>query len=140
MGSAALIAETVRQLQRRDPEKLKEILSSDEWLGIALRAFKTRLENAERDAVRIYFEQYGLIEGDMNRALAQWLAAQGVESAQVAQAMIELAKRAMDSSERDAYRLAKELVRARVMADPDERRRAMQEIFGQMEIPARLVP
>ena len=137
MGSAALVERTIESLQRRGSNELKRIFIEDPtWTELGLKAFKIRLKNAERDAVRCWLEIWGVIEGDQSKALLAWLSAQGVVNAELAQQMIALAKRAMESSDTDAYRLAKQLVRARVMADPDERRRVMQEIFGAMEVPA----
>jgi len=141
VGSALLIEETIRALQRKGAGELKRIFCEDDsWTELGLRAFKTRLENAERDALRFWLEIRGVIDGDMNRVLLAWLATQGISDAETARALLSLAKRAQDSSERDAYMLAKQLVRARVQADPDERRRARQEIFGEMPVADALEP
>lgn len=54
----------------------------------------------------------------------------GTKDPAEAKRLIEAAGRARQSGPEDAYRLAKQIVRDRIKADPDERRRAMQELFG----------
>lgn len=141
VGSNALIEATIASLQRKGKDSLREIFCDDDsddpesWTRLGLRAFKTRLANCERDATRQWLEIRRVIDGDMARALLGWLAAQGVTSVELASQLLTMARKAMDSTERDAYTLAKQLVRARVLADPDERRRVRQEIFGEMSAP-----
>lgn len=141
VGSNALIEATIASLQRKGKDALREIFCDDDsddpesWTRLGLRAWKTRLKNCERDATRQWLEIRRVIDGDTTRALLVWLASQGVESVELANNLLALAQRAVTSTERDAYTLAKQLVRARVLADPDERRRVRQEIFGEMSAP-----
>jgi len=132
-GSSTLIAKTLG-LVKAGADLKHSIAKDPDWTRIGLEAFHTRLVNAERDAVRHWLEVQGLIHGDMNAALLAWLAARGIADAAKAEGLLAMAMRAQQSTERDAYTLAKELVRKRVMADPDERRRALQEIFGMMPV------
>ena len=59
----------------------------------------------------------------------------GVKDPAEAERLISAASRARGSSGEDAYRLAKQLVRERIKADPVERLASMQEIYGITEIP-----
>jgi hypothetical protein len=123
----------IAQMAKRTPDELRRALWSDEWIKAAMDALYARLLEAERDAVRLYFQALELIDGKETTAILVFCGSLGLSDPDQVRRMVELAKRADGSSETDAYRLAKELVRHRVMADPDERRRAMQEIFGIMD-------
>jgi hypothetical protein len=57
----------------------------------------------------------------------------GVEDVSEATRLLGAARSALGTNADDAYRLAKQLVRTRVMSDPDERKRSMQEIYGLMD-------
>jgi hypothetical protein len=133
MGAYGLTERTIAQLHRRSPEALREQLWSDEWLQLGLDGFKTRLANAERDAVRCFFEAIELVGSRDDAMLLAFLAGSGARDAEHARLLIARASSVEGVSDVDVYRMAKELVRARIMADPDERRRAMQEIFGLMD-------
>lgn len=133
MGSSSMIEYTISNLQKRNPEQLRTMLWSDEWLTVGLEAFHARLSGHKRDAVRQYFEMLEMVSGKGDKALAMWLASVGVTNAELARDMLDMARRAMDAKDDDAYKIAKDLIRAKVQADPDERRRVMQELFGMMD-------
>lgn len=105
----------------------------DELMDEIIRRAKKGSRSCINGVVRI-----ATAAGSAEKLLLAFLAAQGVTSLAEGVRCLQLAKRADGSTDTDAYRLAKQLVRARVMADPDERRRAMQEIFGAMEAPPML--
>jgi len=56
----------------------------------------------------------------------------GVEDVNESSRLLTAARNALGTNADDAYRLAKQLVRTRVMSDPEERVRSMQEIYGLM--------
>lgn len=59
------------------PGKLRARISTDEWQEYWIEAFKTRLRNAERDAVRLYPELLRMV-GAEDRRLELALGALGV--------------------------------------------------------------
>lgn len=136
MGSSNAIACTLENLHKRNPEALRELLWSDEWLTLGLEAFHARLSDHKRDAVKQYFQMLEMVSGKGDKALAMWLASVGVTNAELARDMLDMARRAMDAKDDDAYKIAKDLIRAKVQADPEERRRVMQELFGMMDASA----
>ena len=136
MGTVGAVQHTIANLQKRNSDQLRTMLWSDEWLTVGLEAFHSRLVDGKRDAVRLYFESLELVSGKDNKAVAMWLASVGITNAELARDMLDMARRAMDAKDDDAYKLAKDLIRAKVQADPEERRRVMQEIFGMMDASA----
>lgn len=136
MGTVGAVEHTIANLQKRNSEQLRSMLWSDEWLSVGLEAFHSRLAAGKRDAVRLYFESLEMVSGKGDKALAMWLASVGVTNAELARDMLDMARRAMDAKDDDAYKIAKDLIRAKVQADPEERRRVMQELFGMMDASA----
>jgi hypothetical protein len=53
------VSEALAQMVVADPHRLRGLIDDDDWRGAWLKAFRTRLDRAERDAVRIYAELMG---------------------------------------------------------------------------------
>ena len=51
-----------------EPNRLRGLIDNDDWRDTWLKAFRTRLEHAERDAVRIYAELMGELGHKMELA------------------------------------------------------------------------
>lgn len=128
-----LATRTVLGLTARNPEALRAALWSDEWVEAGLAAFHARLVAQKRDALRLYLEAIEAVSGKNERAIVVFCASLGESDPERVRRMVELARSSEGSNETDAYRLAKQLVRERIMSDPAERRAAMQEIFGIMD-------
>ena len=135
-GYAALMRDAVAG---QDPEKIRAMLWGPEWVQLGMDAFKTRLRDAERDAVRLYFEALGVVSGREAAMVAAFLAGAGVRDETEGRRFIALGKRAEGATDFDSYRLAKQIVREHIAADPAERRRVMQELFGVVDS-AEVVP
>ena len=140
MGSSLVIAKTIAELERRDPDTLRQMLLSDDWLVVALEGFHARLRAHKRDAIRQYFEAIKLIgkqdQLSVSIVLSQHL---GTKDQAESDRLLSAARRARESTPDDAFRIAKELVRQRIAKDPAERRRVAQELFGVMDV-ADVVP
>lgn len=134
MGSAGMIHESIIALQNRRGEDFRELFRSDHWLKLGLTAFETRLARAERDAVRAWLECVEAVHGPENRAVLLLLGRYGLTDETDLARKLTLAAAAEDADATMAYRLAKQLVREKVLSDPVERRRVMQEIFGVLDV------
>lgn len=137
-GSSTMVHDALMTLRDRSGEDFRALFRSDEWLKLGLEAFRVRLENHERDALRHWLECVGAVHGTENRAVLLLLGRYGLIDETDLARKLDIARAAEDADASVAYRLAKQLVRERVLSDPQERRRAMQEIFGVMEVPAHL--
>lgn len=130
MGSAAVIRGAIAELERRDPEGLRQMLWSDEWLTLALTAFRTRLENAERDAVRAYFEAIKLLGPQSDSTIVMVLGNLGVTDADEARRLVAVAREAENA---DVGQLQQQWLTCgrRLMRDPRFRETAREVLFGE---------
>lgn len=131
MGSAAVIQNTIRELERRDPESLRQMLWSDDWLALGLQAFRTRLENAERDAVRMYLEAIGTLGPQGDRTIVMLLGSIGVSDAEEARRLVEVARSAEQA---DVAQLQQQWLSfgRTLMRDPRFRETAREVLFGEL--------
>lgn len=63
----------------------------------------------------------------------------GAKSVQQAERLLDTAASALTASPDDSLRLAMRIVRDRIMADPDFRRRSMQELYGLIDAPGSVI-
>lgn len=63
----------------------------------------------------------------------------GVKDPAEAERLLDAANRARGASPDDTLRLAMRIVRERIMADPEFRRRSMQELYGLIDAPASVI-
>ena len=132
--SSTIISQVVATMRDRRGEDFRNLFRTDHWLKLGLRAFEIRLENAERDALRAWLECVEAVHGPENRAVLLLLGRHNLADESELARKLDLAA-AADGADADmAYRLGKQIVRERVMSDPQERRRAMQEIFGVLDV------
>ncbi len=136
MGSSGMIEASISSLQQRRGEDFRELFRSDYWLNLGLSAFEARLKAHTRDAVRQWLECVEAVHGPENRAVLLLLGRYGLTDETDLARKLAMAQAAEDADATMAYRLAKTLVRERVLSDPVERRRAMQEIFGVLDVTA----
>ena len=81
----------------RNAEGVRDLFLSDEWMVAALKALKKRLDDAERDAVRIYFEAIKVVGAQplLSISIELWNKL-GVQSEDEARNLIRLARSADD--------------------------------------------
>ena len=77
---------------QRSPEGIRELFLSEPWLELALAAMKKRLEDGERDALRIYMEAIKVVGATptVNLLIGVW-GGLGVRDEAEAKALIRLA-------------------------------------------------
>ena len=132
--SSTIIAQTVATMRDRRGEAFRELFRTDHWLQLGLKAFEMRLERGERDALRAWLECVEAVHGPENRAVILLLGRHGLADEGELARKLEWAEAAEGADADMAYRLGKQIVRERVMSDPQERRRALQEIFGVLDV------
>ena len=135
-GSTTLLERTVSKLATDQPADFRAMMRDPDWMRLGLAAFKTRLENAERDAVRLFFEAQGWVHGHETTLVLAFLGAHGVTSMEDAERYLRLGKTADGTTIEDARRVAVSTLRGLMRADPSERTRLMQELFGMSEVAA----
>jgi len=136
MGSASLIERSISRLHDDSPVDFRAMMADPDWMRLGLAAFKTRLEHAERDAVRLFFEAQGWVHGHETTLVLAFLGAHGVTSMADAERYLRLGKTADGTTIDDARRVAVSTLRGLMRADPSERTRLMQELFGMSEVAA----
>lgn len=140
MGSAALIETTIQQLVQRDAESLRTMLWSDEWLRAGLTAFKRRLDDGERDAVRMYFEALKLVGDRNDKTLVLLLGSLGLSDMDEVRRLVTVAKGAEDVTPEQADQQWLAFGRRRMKADPRFRVWAREVLFGEREVEAEAEP
>ena len=111
MGSAEEIERAINTMHARSPEALRELLLSDTWLKAFLTAFKKRLDDHQRDAVRLYAQAIELVGGREDRTLVILLSTLGVQDIEQARQMIERVKSLEAVDEHATYRMCERFVR-----------------------------
>jgi len=129
-----LIVKTIADLRERSPEALRAVLFSDEWLERGMKCFAKRLDDGERDAMRLYFEAIGAVGSREQAIMAALLASLGVASLEAARDFVRRGQAVAEASSDDAYRLARQICRMKIQADPRERKRLLQELFGLLDV------
>lgn len=109
MGNALVYASALAEMERRDAESLRKLLLSDDWLDCALRAFRKRLEDGERDAVRLYMQEVARLRNE-KRVVVVFLERLGVTSLDEAERLIKLAREADEMDPDMEYQAALKLV------------------------------
>ena len=128
------IADRIKEYGAKDPDSLRRLLWHEDWLVYALQGFKARLKAGKRDAIRLYFEAVELVSSKRDAALIMICSDLGVKDIGEGKTLVGMAKRALGSTPDDAYSTAKRICRERIKADPTERIRLRQELFGEREI------
>lgn len=135
-GTRTLIRRSIEFLRDHKPDQFRALFADQEWMELALDAFRARLKAHERDAVRLYFEAMGWVGGRETTLILAFLGAHGVTNMDDAGRYLRLAKSADGATIEDARRTAVATLRGLMRADPSERKRLMQELFGLTEVAA----
>lgn len=120
MATTHEIEHVVKTMVVRNADGIRDLFLSDEWMIAALKALRKRLDDAERDAVRIYFEAIKVVGAQPQIAVMIGLWQNlGVQSEEEAKTLIRLARQA-ESQDPDVLALrAAEFIGARLIEKPE---------------------
>lgn len=124
-----MIQRSLQAMAKSKPEKLLELISTEEFEDLFVDAFKTRLKDHERDAVRLYAEAHKLVGAEQQTVV---LIAQryGLESEEELERVINRVKEADAMTDEQRFAKTCEFMRTYLNIHPEKKDEARRFVFG----------
>lgn len=129
VGERGMIQRGLQQMAKDAPERLAEILQTEEWQTYWLAAYKARLLSHERDAVRLYPELLKMVGPERNITIV--LAERyGVSSEQELERLVNRVKEADQMTDDQRFERTCEFMRNYLRRNPEKMAYAKDYVLG----------